>query len=614
MIIKKACTLPYFFLQQHVISLFLLAVITPLIYIKLLADGTDLPRYTLISFFAFTSTTLFILKLYKKPTVFINKAFLLLAIVFIWSAVSLLWSPDIGNSYIEIQFFFSSLLILFLAMQIKFHKQKSFIINGAIAGCLLVSIIGLLQAFNFNPFNIHYRSLPASTFINKNHASIYIEFFVPILLLFILYTNKQSSKIVYSFILTLALSFLFILSSFGSLISILLAISLSAFILSKHTNIFFILKKNQIYLLAVLLGTIIVTSVSAYSLSLGERRSLTEISEKKSHTQRLAVYTKSFDAIKSSPFTGFGYGAFRAGIIPYISEVQSISKHDENIYFSQTHNDFLQQFTETGIISGFLFIIFFTRILYLGLNSLPNKKISEKNIFTFSISSGLFVLILHSFIDFPFHLATSNFLIYLTSGLILASTNKNIIFKKNIYFNLSTSFIFILLTAFLIFSTYFNIKHISSSKLLRDAVIALRVEKNCNKAVKLIDKSNHIFKFDFPAQVTQAQIYGVCPQTRNKQRQVIEQLVHLNPVNFKARYLHANNFLAENNSMLAFNNYYYIVKMLPNSALGYIGISKWAVKLNKYKDARIYIEKAKKLDTNSLEIELLLKKINAESS
>ena len=535
---------------------------------------------------------------------------------FIWSAISLWWSVDFGNSLIEITRYFSSLLILFLAIQIKFYKQQFFILNTAVISLFLISLIGLLQAFGFSPFGIHYLGRPAATFINPNHASIYIEFFIPILLILILVRKNNKFKIFYSVSLGFSLSFLFVLSSFGTLISLLLALSITGAILSKYINIYSRLKNNKKYLAIMLICVISLTSFHTLitaSITKQQTKTISLITQKDSHKIRLGLYTKSIKSIMDNPIFGFGYGGFRAGILPYISDIQSITNHNEHLYFTKTHNDFIQQLTETGLIGGTLFITFFIIVLYLGLSALKDRQLSEKNILLFAMSSGLLVLFLHTFIDFPFHLSASNFLIYLTSGFILSHSAKNIAFKKNIYFKTVTIFILFALSLFLLISINYNIDHIKSNKLIRDTAIALHKEKDCNKAVRLIDESNQLFKFDFQSQASQAQIYGVCPQNLTKQQKVIDQLVELNPTNFRARILRGNISLIKKDSVSAFKDYYYVVRMLPNSAIGYIGLGKWAIKLNKLKDAHNYFEKAKNLDPDNTEVNYYLKqlKINA---
>lgn len=501
-------------------------------------------------------------------------------------------------------------------MQIKYHKQQSFIINGAITSCFLVAIIGFAQAFDLNPFNIYYIGLPASTFINPNHASIYIEFFIPILFILLLYKNNRHTKTLYSIVLVSALSFLYILSSFGTLLSVFFALLLTIFILVKYANFYLVIKENVSYLAAILISTAALILIYTFfaTSALQKEKSLSLITQKHTHTQRLGIYVGSVSAIKDNPITGFGYGAFRAGIIPYISKVQSITDHSEYHYYQETHNDFIQQFTETGIISGILFIAFFGRILFLGLSSLKNKKLSDKNIFIFSISSGLLVLILHAFIDFPFHLSASNLLIYLSAGFILSSTANKIIYKKDTCLKVTTSIILFFLIGVLNVSTHYNAKHIHSNKLIRDTAIALQKEKNCNKAIVLIDKSNQLFEFDFQNQARQTQIYGICPQNIIKQREVINKLVYLNPTNFRARFLRGNISLIENNPSSAFKDYYYIIQMLPKSALGYIGLGKWAIKVNKRSEAYTFLEKAKILDPDNYEIEFMLKRLSGHPS
>ena len=167
--------------QPYIFTLAFLTLFIPLIYSPLLANGAELPRYAFISLFALLSTLLFFSSFYKNPSLAFNQVFLIPLFIFIWSCLSLLWSLDVGNSFIELPHFLSYLLILFIAMQMRQYKQQSLVINLAIISCFLVTLIGILQTLDLDPFNIHYPGLPASTFINPNHASMFIEFFIPVL-------------------------------------------------------------------------------------------------------------------------------------------------------------------------------------------------------------------------------------------------------------------------------------------------------------------------------------------------------------------------------------------------------------------------------------------------
>ena len=602
--------------QPYIFTLAFLTLFIPLIYSPLLANGAELPRYAFISLFALLSTLLFFSSFYKNPSLAFNQVFLIPLFIFIWSCLSLLWSLDVGNSFIELPHFLSYLLILFIAMQMRQYQQQNLVINLAIISCFLVTLIGILQTLDLDPFNIHYPGLPASTFINPNHASMFIEFFIPVLFFLMLYKNNPRTKALYSLVLVFALSFLTVLSSFGTFLSIIFSLLIAIYILIKQANFYSTLKNNKRYLATTLIGTSFLILILSFfsSTALQKEKSLSLVLQKHTHTQRLALYVNSMEAIIDNPLAGFGYGAFRTGILPYISDVQSITKHSEHHYYQETHNDFIQQFTETGIISGIVFISFFAYILYLGLSSLKNKTLSDKNIFIFSITSGLLVLILHAFIDFPFHLSASSLLIYLSAGFILSTTAKQIIFNKSMKVKIAVTSICIILLSVIFISVKNNLNHIYSNKLIRDTAIAFRKEKNCSKAVALIDKSNQLFEFDLQSQSSQTQIYGVCPQTLKKQKQVINKLVNLNPTNFRARFLRGNIALFENNLNAAFKDYYYISELLPQSALGYIGLSQWALKSQKYTEARIFAEKARDINPKSYEVKVIFKQIEQANS
>ena len=568
----------------------------------------------MISFFSLFSTLLFLIRFYYKPAVYLSNILWIPICLFAWSLVSIYWSFDFGNSLIELARTFSYLLILFLAIQIKHYKHQYFIINGAITACFIVVIIGLLQSIKINPFNIHYPGLPASTFINPNHASNYIEFFIPVLLILILYKNNTTQKILYSIILISSITFLYILSSLGTLIALSLAIFISGVILLKQANLVTLIKKNSTYLIIIVISTTLFISLYN-SQTPAKQTSITAIKKtlsvpKNSHTMRLAVYLQSLEAVQDKPLTGFGYGGFRAGLLPYIADKQPLTKHNENRYYFELHNDFLQQTMETGIISGIVFFLFFIYMVFTGLNTLKHKQITDKNIFIFSISTGLLVITFHAFVSFPFHLSTSSLLIYLITGFILSTKTKKIFIQPKFRLKLYTLPLLILFSILFIYLSIYNVKHIQSSKLIRDAYIALYKEKNCQQAIDLIDKSNLLFKFDFDNQINQAQIYDLCPQPLKKLQTKLTNLINLNPTNFKARFLMGRVALLNNKLDLAFNNFYYITEMLPYSALGYIGLGDWAHKSNQFTNAQAYYKKALSLEPKNIHAQTMIKALN----
>jgi len=598
----------------YTLGLLILAIVTPLVYSRALADGTDLPRYALISIIIFISIILFLFSFYKKPTLYFSKIFLIPAGLFFWSMLSILWSVDYGNSYIEVARQFSFLLLLFLAMQIKLMHQQKIIINGAIIACFFVVIIGLLQNININPLNIHYPSLPASTFINPNHASNFIEFFVPILLILIIYTKNNTEKFLYSIALVFSISYLYILSSLGTLIALSVTLLIAGLFLYKHANLFKNIKKNIKYLIIIFISSYLLITLNSHHTTLKNPTSnLTTKSifkSKSSHTMRLSLYLQSLEAIKSSPLLGFGYGGLRAGLLPFIGEQQQLTKHSENNYYFELHNDFLQQVLETGIIAGIIFFLFFIYIVFIGLNSIKNTKVTEKNIFIFSVSAGLLVIIFHSFVSFPFHLSTSSLLIYLISGFILSLKTKKLYFHTLYKNKLLPLFFLLFFSVVLLFSLIFNLKHIQSNKLIRDAYISLYKEGNCKKAIDLINESNHLFKYDFDNQLNQANIYNHCPQSINKLKINLDKLITLNPTNFKARFLRGRVAILNNELDLAFNHFKFITQMLPFSALGYIGLGDWAYSSNQFNLALAYYEKALNLDSSNTYIQSKIKTLN----
>ena len=98
-----------------------------------------------------------------------------------WASLSINWSVDPNNTYnTTLQLISFVLISIYAAQVINTESKLMTVIYAAIAGAVIVSIIGILQAYGYNIFELRQSYQPASTFINKNFAAIYLDTITPL--------------------------------------------------------------------------------------------------------------------------------------------------------------------------------------------------------------------------------------------------------------------------------------------------------------------------------------------------------------------------------------------------------------------------------------------------
>jgi len=155
-------------------------ILLPLIYSNQFIETASLPRHSLTAILACCLLLILSIKIFfKKPTITITQLHIAFFIFLCWAFLSFTWSVDFKNSFIELTQLFSYLILAFISSQLN-QKQIKIILSAIYIGASIAALIGILQAYNFNPFGLHMTTSLASTFNNKNHASVFFDLVIPL--------------------------------------------------------------------------------------------------------------------------------------------------------------------------------------------------------------------------------------------------------------------------------------------------------------------------------------------------------------------------------------------------------------------------------------------------
>ena len=311
----------------------------------------------------------FIVKNAKNLSITIKSSFIgnyqliLYLIFFISSIVSIFYSLNQSVAIIAVSKIGIILCSLFLLSQIKLDKEKFLLfVSSLFTVFLLIEISSSLYPYFEIIQTTEYKVSMSQTYLkgfagNKNITSASIAFKIPFAYLLL---NKSKNLIVKSSLLLLiAFGFfnLIVLSSRAILVSystVLIFLIITLLIVYANKSRFIdIIKQVSVFILPIIIAFIFFkTNNTDQNLNVTSRVSTISTSDV-SATTRLRYYTKGLEYFIENPIAGAGIGNF---------QLISIKLDSDNIesYIVPyvAHNDFIEVFTELGVVGGLAYLLF----------------------------------------------------------------------------------------------------------------------------------------------------------------------------------------------------------------------------------------------------------------
>ena len=313
-----------------------------------------------------------------------------------------------------------STLFIYFAATLVFvdtpHRLHVMVRTIMIFGFLL-AIFGLTQSF-ISPTKVYgMRELNQSTafgpFINRHHFAGYMELTISLPLGLLLAGSVDKEKrLLYLFIAGLMGVALVMTSSRGGIVSLVAQIVFLVIVTAiwkKHGERRRVRSSRLkgVAARAALAAALIVGLFMGVILLGGEfslNRFIDSVNTDDPTTGRAHFWSVTLDMIKANPVLGTGLGAY--GVI--------YTRYDtrNGLYrLEQAHNDYLQVFSDAGVVGGTLAFAFVVILFYRGFGRAKSRDDFRRGV-ALAALSGCFAVLVHSFFDFTLH-TTSNALLFL---------------------------------------------------------------------------------------------------------------------------------------------------------------------------------------------------------
>ena len=614
---NKNHPIPFSFDSLNTTILAVFFILLPIIFSNQVIETASLPRHILITSVA--CILLFILAiqflLSNKTKLSFSKIHLALFAFYCLALLSIIWSIDPKNTITELTQLTVYFVIAFFASQLHHNNQIKQIMCAIYIGAAIAAAIGILQAFNFNLLELKITTPLASTFNNKNHASVYFDLVIPLALISML-TTKNHHKHIASITYTLAVTYILLARTKGSLLGYFIFTLFFLFFLYKNKQLKTVLFKKKKIIQYIALSFIIPISIYTLSTHVNSHtpKAWNAGITKSSNYIRLSWYKNAYTMFKEDPLMGVGYGAFRKGFAPYASSPNIVTSITEDVAVAQLHNDPYQNLLELGIIGSSLIILIFSYIIFKSTSILSNIKSINKNSSEYLLLGSLLALIssiTHSFVDFPMRLPSSATLFWFITGLTIlllsktsqGDTTKNWLIKR---MGGIIAIIFCILLS--IHSVDLYQRFFSASKLQYDAtVLMIKNKNNCPNAKEKIDQALNLFFESHSIRHRYAQIYSYCNLSSNIKLAAMNKVLNYDSSHTRARQTRGILNLENKEYKKARIDFEYLIRVLPHRPTAYLGLGDIATLKKDYTIARKYYEKAKNLEPTNQKANFMLK-------
>jgi len=368
---------------------------------------------------------------YRRSQLVIQKSNVnLFLFIFIgWCYLTLIWVEDGYLAVIMLAQFTSAILMFFIVSSLIKKNAIYSILYTLIFSMTFVSLIGLMQFYlgdNILINNFFGQSAsPASTFANKNMASHFLVMVLPLNLILLLKETSKKKIAFYSISITVSLWYLIFITArqaylaFGiELILLVLFLGLDYWKNRKksiyHTATLKAFKVGTAMLIIIFLS--IVSNLVNSGTGSNKLERLQSINIEGGST-RIPAWVNTIELIKDNFWTGVGIGQWPETYPQYYDKVQKDVIFNETIRLKRLHNDYLETFSNLGLI-GFLLLIWISFLILNKFFRIILNPHSSDRLEVFSIGLGLTGFCTVAFFSFPVRVYLPIFLVLVFFALI----------------------------------------------------------------------------------------------------------------------------------------------------------------------------------------------------
>lgn len=551
-----------------------LLFVSPLLYVGVLRDPSDLPRYAALAFFVCLSYIVYVAYFFKGAVKISYTFVVLLALLYLLLAgFSGGWAVSPSTNLIYTIRLLCYVALFFIAVQIGSQRSIRIFLIASLLSAGITALIGLLQNHGYNIFGLRAHAM-GGTFTFKNHMALYLDLVIPAGFTLLLLSKNRIQEYVFAACLSLCLLYIFNAHTRGSYLALGVAciMCLAGYAaipaIRKNLKLHFFEKKWT--LAAIFLVVAVVAQLPGKADWYEHRKKFSGDTVDMATRERLTAYNNVLSLIKENPVLGTGYGTFWKAYRPFTNHPLVSPRSNENLVFYRMHNDLLQIIVELGLTGGILCLAIIILSYKYGLRVLAVSQEPGKQLLLFGVLLSLSASLTHSMVDFPLIKPSSAEQIWLYLGLIsglYASHRSNTASIGTAWIKISTAVFAALLTISM--GLYYR-AYIIGSYYARKAEISLK-NKNCGDSINYIEKSQKEFGHDFFVHRVRTYIQIDCNRNMSGLYDVLSQELAWDNTNIPALLKRGYILLASNWFDRAERDFKRVMYLLPNRASGFVG-------------------------------------------
>jgi len=291
------------------------------------------------------------------------------------------------------------------------RSLRRFIIGLIICMGTGLSLFGLLQYFGLLGHNWwHPDEFLASTYVNHNHFSGYLELAIPIAIgLFLRYRSESVTLRLVSLVSIIIMGCAFV---FAQSRAAWVCLGLSLFIMNLILVKRKILKPLSILVLVVIIFSVVLFAYQYDREIVFDRiGTISEFMDTDASVEtRISIWTGALDMIFKNPVFGTGIGTFVWGFSRYRpAGLEARARY--------AHNDYLHMAAELGILAPVVMIWLLILVLRIGL-----KRMSAHAVML-GCGIGILSLAMHGLFDFNFHIP-ANMVLFVVACAVLVGEKR----------------------------------------------------------------------------------------------------------------------------------------------------------------------------------------------